>query len=113
MKYLYEYVLEIAKETKYNVMKIKKQEIVAENETQWVYKYKDKFYIQEKKDKLYAKFINDSFFYKVPFYRVSYYTTEKGIKAENKVKKALHKLVDETCFITDIVKNTKIEFKEL
>ena len=71
------------------------------------------FLIQEKKNKLNARFINDTFFYKVPFYRVIYYTTEKGIKAENKVKKALQKLVDETCFIVDIVNNTKIEFKEV
>ena len=113
MSYLYEYILEIAKDPKYNRMVIRKQEIIAENETQWVYKYGDEFYIKKKKDKLFAKFINDLFFYKIPFYRVSYYTTEKGVKAENKVKKALQKLVDETCFITDIVKNTKIEFKEV
>lgn len=87
--------------------------IIISIKPQWVYKYTDKFYIEEKKNKLCAQFINNSLFYKVPFYRVVYYTTEKGIKAENKVKKALQKLVEETCFIIDIVKNTKIEFKEV
>ena len=113
MNYLYEYVLEIAKDTKYNKMIIRKQEIIVENETQWVYKFFNKFFIQEKENKLFAKFINDLFFYKMPFYKVSYYTTEKGKRAESIVKKALKKLVDETCFITDIVNNTKIEFKEV
>ena len=112
MKKLYEYIVEIAKDPKYTVIEVREQELLLESDTQWVYKFFDKFYVQDKKEALRAKFINADWFYKVPFYRVRFYTTEKGVKAEKKVKKALDKLVKETCFITDIVENTKLEFKE-
>lgn len=111
MPKLYEYVLEIAKEPKYNKMVIYEQEIIAENDTQWVYKFKDTYYIQEKKDKLRARFINDNFFYKIPFYSIHYYTTKLSKASESIVKKALKKLVEETCFIKDIVEQTEINFK--
>lgn len=111
-KKLYEYIVEIAKDPKYTVIEVREQELLLENDEQWVYKFFNKFFIQEKKNALIARFVNDSFIYKIPFYRVYYYTTEKGEKAEKKVKKALDKLVKEVCFITDIVENTKLEFKE-
>lgn len=115
MNKLYEYRLEIAVDPKYNKMKIYEYDIIAENETQWVYqsKYSGKYYIQEKKDKLYKKFHQKDWLWNVSFYQVVYYTTKKGKQVESIVKKALDKLVDETCFIVDIVKNTKIEFKEV
>lgn len=110
MPKLYEYVLEIAKDKKYNKMVIRESEIIAENKTQYVYDYQGVFYILDKKEKLYAKFVNNSFFYKVPFYRVCYYTTKLGKQSENVVIKALKKLADETCFINDVVNNIDIKF---
>lgn len=111
-KKVYLYEIELGKDHKYCA--IKEFDLIAENKNQYVIEGAE-FYIRDKKKVWIHLYTNETYLYSkkdMPFYKVTYFTTEKNERSKKIVINALKKEAAKMCFLNDEINNMEFNFKE-
>ena len=101
-KYLYNYSLRIAKDSRDTYFILRKYEILLENEEQYVIVIGTKYFVIDKKGMFYKRFIPKDYIWKFSHYYIDLYTTEKNSKQLTKIKRALKQLIEENNFLSEV-----------